>query len=384
MFKSLGKSVRARWHARWQAFTLIELLVVIAIIAILIGLLVPAVQKVRESAARLQCQNNLKQLGIAMHAYHDTRKFLPSAGSSDGKPFSPGPWPNGGEGTNWAVFIMPYIEQGSIFNRLTFTGDAGWTDDPNQKGSSAVNNVTLSAGVVLPLFRCPSDPHPPLIANGSNVPNGIQVTRNSYVAIAGAVDRLDAAGLFRESRNTDASSWSADFGITAWGGVIVPAYSRVTLLSIRDGTSNTMMLSEQSDYLYYQDTPTSAPRQGGDYDMTTTANGLYRGHPGTYRDGSGNLSAGQPWMDARGQTFTTIRYRINQKTGWKPAVDNVGVSPSRWQSEGSNVPLVSAHTGGVNVLVADGSVRFLTDSTDLLMLARFATRDDGGVLQLGD
>jgi len=368
-------------RARWQAFTLIELLVVIAIIAILIGLLVPAVQKVRESAARLQCQNNLKQLGIAMHAYHDTRKFLPSAGSSDGKPFSPGPWPNGGEGTNWAVFIMPYIEQGSIYNRLTFTGDAGWTDDPNQKNSSAVNNVTLSAGIVLPLYRCPSDPHPALIGNGSNVPNNVQVTRNSYVAIAGAVDRLDAAGLFRESRNTDASSWSIDFGITAWGGMIVPAYSRVTLGSVtaRDGLSNTMMLSEQSDYLFYDN-----GQQGGEYDMTTTANGLYRGHPGTYRDGQGNLSAGAAWMDSRGQTFTTIRYRINQKTGWKRGVDNVGVSPSRWQSEGANVPLVSAHTGGVNVLLGDGSVRFLSDSIDLLMLARLATRDDGGVLNLPD
>jgi prepilin-type processing-associated H-X9-DG protein len=87
-------------------------------------------------------------------------------------------------------------------------------------------------------------------------------------------------------------------------------------------------------------------------------------------------------MDARGQTSTTIRYAINQKFGWKPGVANVGVSPSRWQSEGSNVPLVSAHPGGVNALLGDGSVRFLQDSTDLLMLARLATRDDGGVLVL--
>jgi prepilin-type N-terminal cleavage/methylation domain-containing protein/prepilin-type processing-associated H-X9-DG protein len=371
--KLLGKSTRARW----PAFTLIELLVVIAIIAILIGLLLPAVQKVREAAARAQCQNNLKQIGLAVHGFHDVHKFLPPAGTSDGKPFSSGPWPNAGEGTNWSVYILPYIEQGNVWNRLTFTGDAGWTDNPGQKNSSAVNNVTLAAGAVMPIYRCPSDPHPALIGNGSNVPGNVLVSRNSYVAISGAVDRLDAAGLFRESRNTDSSSWSIDFGITAWGGMIAPAFNRITLLGVTDGLSNTMMVSEQSAYLYYAN-----GQRGGDWDMTTTANGLFRGHPGTYRDGTGNLSGGARWMDSRGQTSTTIRYRINQSTGWTPSQDYVGVSGSRWQSEGANVPLVSTHSGGVNALAGDGSVRFLSDSTDLLMLARYATRDDGAVLQL--
>jgi len=120
-----------------------------------------------------------------------------------------------------------------------------------------------------------------------------------------------------------------------------------------------------------------------DFSATSTGGGLFRGHPGTYRDASGNLSSGANWMDSRGQTFTTIRYRINQKTGWV-AAPYVGVvnTSDRWNSEGANVPLVSNHSGGVNVLVGDGSVRFLADSTDLLMLARFATRDDGGVLNL--
>jgi prepilin-type N-terminal cleavage/methylation domain-containing protein/prepilin-type processing-associated H-X9-DG protein len=357
-------------------FTLIELLVVIAIIAILVGLLLPAVQKVREAANRAKCSNNLKQLGLATHGYHDTYHFFPTAGSSDGIPLSSGPWPCVGEGTNWSVYIMPYIEQGSVYNKLTFNGDSGWTNDQGQPNSSALNNVKLSANLVIQVYRCPSDPHPPLIGNGSNIDGGSEkVTRNSYVAIAGAVNKLDQAGLFRETRNTDSSSWSYDFGITAWGGVIAPAFNNVTMSSITKGTSNTGMISEQSDYLYYKDS-TGAAVKGGDYDMTTTANGLYRGHPGTYQDGSGNLSAGQPWMDSRGQTFTTIRYAINQKTGWISGTPNVGVSNNRWQSEGANVPLVSAHTGGVNCLAADGSVRFLNNATDLLILARYGTRDD--------
>src|SRR5688500_6479208 len=96
---------------RGIAFTLIELLVVIAIIAILISLLLPAVQKVREAAARIKCANNLKQIGLAVHNYHDQRNFMPTAGSADGKPLSSGPWVNSGEGTNWMVHILPNIEQ---------------------------------------------------------------------------------------------------------------------------------------------------------------------------------------------------------------------------------------------------------------------------------
>ena len=384
------RSIRSpvRNPERPPGFTLIELLVVIAIIAVLIGLLLPAVQKVREAANRMKCSNNLKQIGLALHNFHDVNGFLPSAGSTDGKPLSGGPWPNPGEGTNWAPYIMPYTEQGNIWNRLTFKGDAGWRDDngPTDNKSSAVNNVTLSAGIVLQIFRCPSDLKPSLIRNDSNVRDAagyevLQVTRNSYVAIAGAVDRLDAAGLFREKRNTDNSSWSYDFGITAWGGIIVPAFGNVKFSSVTDGLSNTMVISEQSAQLTAVDSKGDVVND--QYSVTSTGGGLYRGHPGTYRDAHDNLSQGKPDMDARGQTFTTIRYRINEKTGWKCEVSGVGVcggAAGRWFSEGANVPLVSNHSGGVNALFGDGSVHFLTDSTDILTLARLATRDDGGVV----
>src|SRR5690349_2559350 len=130
---------------RRTAFTLIELLVVIAIIAILIALLVPAVQKAREAAARTQCTNNLKQIGLAMHSYHDTYKRLPP-GYVDGNT-NPNSTPDNdvGPGWGWAAFLLPYMEQGPLYNQINF-------------------GVTVGVGVnaqasqqPIALFLCPSD-----------------------------------------------------------------------------------------------------------------------------------------------------------------------------------------------------------------------------------
>jgi len=313
MLKSLGRSARRRW----QAFTLIELLVVIAIIGVLVGLLLPAVQKVREAANRMSCQNNLKQMGLALHNMHDAIGYLPSAGAADGKPFNGGPFFPWGEGTNWSIYILPYVEQGNVFSKLTFYGDSGWTDNQTQTApggysSSALNNVTLINSVGLKLYRCPSDPKPNTIRNDSNVRDAsgnetIQVNRNSYVAIAGAVNNIDGSGQFKESRNTDGSGWTqGGWGITAWGGVICPDNQNIKLSSMSDGTSNTMLLSEQSAQLI--------GIQGGNivndqYSVTSTGGGLFRGHS------NGRVSATDPTvrpptrdMDERGQTYTTIRY----------------------------------------------------------------------------
>src|SRR4051812_37321902 len=136
---------------RVRAFTLIELLVVIAIIAILIGLLLPAVQKVREAAARMQCQNNLKQLGLAFHNYHDTRGTFPRGlvwNGGNTALFTP-------PRTNWLYHTFPYIEQANVYNMLPQPDAAQciWA----QTSSPEATNPNGPTSVVIKTFLCPSD-----------------------------------------------------------------------------------------------------------------------------------------------------------------------------------------------------------------------------------
>jgi len=344
---------------RRSGFTLIELLVVIAIIAILIGLLLPAVQKVREAASRMKCQNNLKQMGIAMHAYHDGKGYLPPGGANDAPPFGT---VAGGWGSSWMVYLLPYIEQGNFFQNWQLANSSGW--------GNGVDGALLNA-VVISMYRCPSTTLP-ITQNGLTNPttnpggNGTAMVP-TYAAIAGAVNGLIPN--FSDSR-TNAGGGGAGCctgGIIAGNGVLFPN-SQITLVGIADGTSNTILVSEQADYL----TTTSGQRvswnASGPHGW---AIGAQNGVPPNYHGGG----------DARAMQMTTIRYPINQKTGWTPTPGNCG-SQGVCDNTGQNIPLNSTHTGGVNALFGDGSVRFIRDSLSIVTLAQLAVRDDG--LPLGD
>jgi prepilin-type N-terminal cleavage/methylation domain-containing protein/prepilin-type processing-associated H-X9-DG protein len=346
-----------------RGFTLIELLVVIAIIAILIGLLLPAVQKVREAAARMKCSNNLKQIGLAIQNYHDVTLRLPPGGMADVAPVGLNTNTTGysGWGSAWTVFILPYIEQNALDGQLAQrrNGGSGWDNAPNI-------SAPFISNVVINTYRCPSSPLPLTAWGGFN--GGSNVMANSYVGISGAVNGLIPGYNETRVQNPDGSAGCCSGGIASAGGTLFIGSDRVDLVGIADGTSNTILVSEQNDWI-------------------TTQNGTRQqwGSGQTHGWSIGHFSVPSPprvwWGDLRSFQMTTVRYAINQKTGWPNAPGNCG-AVGVCDNTPTNVPLNSAHSGGVNVVLADGSVRFLRDSTPLVTLAQLATRNDGTVVTL--
>ena len=177
-------------QAKKNGFTLIELLVVISIIAILVSLLFPAVQQAREAARRTQCKNNLKQMGIAFHSYHDSHRMFPPGWVEASGNIPTRPPENG---FSWAAFILPQLDQGNLYSQIRFTAPLYLEPDRNPSTTVIENNETLVATQVIPVFRCPSDAGPARHNNlGSLDPVTIQnQATTSYVACFGdKVDRV--------------------------------------------------------------------------------------------------------------------------------------------------------------------------------------------------
>jgi prepilin-type N-terminal cleavage/methylation domain-containing protein len=345
--------VDARRRPSPPGFTLVELLVVIAIIAVLIGLLLPAVQAAREAARRSQCTNNLKQVGLALHGFHGTYQRLPHGGFSDRPPIGNG----GGWGSAWTVFILPQIEMQTLYDRFVFNGGSGW-------GGSASTNCGAASGVAMSTYLCPSSP----IGTVAPSPHsGRDISRNHYVGIAGAINGLISGYTERRFYTNSGAAGCCSGGIAGGNGMLFPG-DAVTFAQITDGLSSTMVVSEQNDFLTTLD-GSRVPWGTG------LLHGWMIGWYGTSAPNGGNAG------DARHFQMTTIRYRINQKTGWPDRPGNCGAT-GVCENVGSNVPLNSAHPGGVSALMGDGSVRFLSDGVSLDLLARLATRDDGQMVSI--
>jgi prepilin-type N-terminal cleavage/methylation domain-containing protein/prepilin-type processing-associated H-X9-DG protein len=341
---------------RDRGFTLIELLVVIAIIAVLIGLLLPAVQKVREAAARAKCQNNLKQIGLALHGFQGDYQRLPPGGANDESPFGMDAPNSGHWGSSWMVYILPYIEQNAIASKWQFYSNSGAFNG---------NNNALVNGAIVPIWNCPSSPLPAAPATNALNDNGVRIQTGNYVGISGAINGIPN---FTETRINNLPS----AGIVSGGGVLIPN-GTINILAITDGTSNVIAVSEQSNFL-------------------TDNNGMKQDWRATQPWGwiLGVKSPGTPpnfdnyGGDNREPGLTTIRYPINYTPsgGWVNDIPNLGVGVGSYTGDcvGANIPLNSTHTGAVNVVFCDGSVRVLNQSVTLTTLLMLATRDDGQVL----
>jgi len=392
-----------------RGFTLVELLVVIAIIGILVALLLPAIQAAREAARRTQCLDHQKNLGLALQNYHDTYKVFPMGVMIAGGPKAPNR--NSGNpvmGPSWWYGVMPFIEQRNIYDKIANTQRAGATAPPFYAGDlDAAIAGTPIRDLVPEYMRCPSTPLPMMETQSG------PIALPSYVGIAGATDILlaNAAGLdytgiptnlhpasnrvYVNQNKGTMTLPSSGSAIVCSSGMLPPA-QHINMAGCSDGTSNTAIVGEQSDWLR---------------DVDRTISTKYHGDPG-WNDGNYTPSAQAPtvttpptaasggWVsgtedaivqvgkadaidNATGSTpsstwavtslfnITTVRY--------KPDLKEVGGAwlPGCGETMGHNNPLQSPHPGGMLTAFVDGSVQFISGTQDFAVLLRICIRDDG-------
>ena len=309
-----------------RGFTLVELLVVIAIIGILVSLLLPAVQAAREAARRMQCSNNLKQLALAFHNYHDTYNTFPPAGIRSNH-------------LGWQVLVMPFFEQSSVHEAIKATGGftqaGGWAGINRGEGrrGHAVNRIAT--------FLCPSQgsDHERSGWNGDDH-KGVRTFTIHYYGISGPIGFNTYAGT-----DYKVDDPNQVFGGRARQGAFqYPSGTKIN--DLYDGTSNTFFLGEVA----------WIPTVSGS-DRTGTATSFYRNWTrGIYQDSRGVLT-----MTAR-----NIRYPLNSQIALT------------WNS----IALGSNHPGGANFALADGSVRMVSDTIDMPLYLAAASRDGGEGLSL--
>jgi prepilin-type N-terminal cleavage/methylation domain-containing protein/prepilin-type processing-associated H-X9-DG protein len=360
-----------------RGFTLIELLVVIAIMAVLIGLLLPAVQKVREAASRMKCQNNLKQIGLALHNYESARKRLPPGSqmpyaydASNGitlklrTKFGQNPF-----GPNWAIMILPYLEQEALYKQSNASAYPGFTPVPSDKKGNIVIGMPFVldwmsiAGTELPVFMCPSDAYnqSSLYNDPTTGPIGGPANgwaRGNYGVTAGYEDY--------DHQNGGASYQTSQAGIPQQNGMIsspmMSANYGARFAEVLDGLSNTIMVAELRAGLSGVDPrgvwalgfPGSSIVNAGRASYNPTPNNLLGG---VSADGGDELQNGSLYCS--------------------PANAALGMGCTTSGTDMTSAMSRSLHTGGVNCCFGDGSVHFVRNDVSQITWVRLLSKLDG-------
>ena len=298
-----------------HGFTLVELLVVIAIIGILIALLLPAVQAAREAARRIQCQNNLKQIGLALQTFHDSKNHFPVGYTEEGPPGTNFPCC----GFSWAARILPFIESYSAYEAVNFT--------------IQTNDAQPATKQFFPFYQCPSAPDNKLVNVSSS---GVRNAETNYGAVSTwgpETPFLGARAMIRVIAKVDTAP-GHDFEYYATGIMFDDSNTRIK--DISDGTSNTIIVAEC------------------DYDEDND--------PWTVNCPNPNeCKIGREWA---GLTVLSTRFGINS-----------------WMAR-DDAAIQSHHTGGAQLVYADGHVDFLDEGIDRLVFDHLGMRADGQVLDM--
>ncbi len=366
-----------------RGFTLIELLVVIAIIAVLISLLLPAVQSAREAARRIQCVNNLKQMGLALHNYISATGAIPPGIDNTVTYIGNTPPSQLATWTAWSAqaLLLPYVEQGPLYNAANFNWNCCYVSGQGDRTNSTIYNTRIAS------FLCPSDG----LAGQQNI--------NSYAGCIG----------------TSTISYPSDGNTTGVFRVYnsVNSCSSVNLAAITDGTSNTIAFGEGlvGDYSknsnYRGNGMSTTDTTGGIVPATMPGNNS-ESNPAAVLQALQACNAfwktpalatcqgyvaccmvgvkqydGQLWaLGERGYTlFNTIVPPNSQQYPWRNCRLNVGSACLSCAPEGSSfINTSSFHPGGCNFTFADGSVRFIKDSVNMLTYQALGTRNGGEVV----
>ncbi len=361
-------------NARRGAFTLIELLVVIAIIAILIGLLLPAVQKVREAAARMSCSNNLKQIGLGLMNYEGSFQRLP--------PASQVPWTKSGSGDdnmdytkgfgpNWAVLNLPHIEQTNLYqlaNVSSYPGNVVVKPIAQTNSQPAgIDSTTwrVAVGTTVKPYLCPSDSNNgtpfvkasvPGAANGWARGNyGVTAGYEDFDHVArGATYKTKQAGIPKDNGMVSSPVMAANYG--------------AGLLEITDGTSNTVMVAELRAGLKPND-----PR--GVWALGFPGASIVNAGRSAFNPTPNNTASAPTGGDGGDELQDGAGYCSDANLGpkFRMGCTTDGTLMTSAMSR-------SLHAGGVNCCNADGSVRFVRDSVSELTWVRLLSKADGQVL----